>query len=444
MRSIKYGVMTSVFLACMSLFGGGFGLFEHSTKALGMGGAFVARADNATAIYFNPAGITQLEGLSWALTTSPIQPNVSLTDTGGNQYKVDSSLTVIPSLYLTYQLSDQFWLGVGSYVPFGLATKMEENWAGRYNSHNADASSLNLNLNLAYKVNDHLSLAFGLDAQMFDVTLEQKILPSAIVYSQREGIMAGLLAQGMDAVTAEYVFNTQFLAPSAELKDINQEISGDKTCLGYNLALHYKPNDFVSMGVSYRSSVDYDIDGKAKYRDVTQGFIFPFESIFYDAPGLAKIELPSFLYFGFAYFPNEKLCFEIDAWQSGWSTYDVLDVFIENGLQSVQTIKNWDDVWMFRAGCEYVINDSWYATLGYLYDESPIPDEHMDFTLPASDRDVYSFGIGFTKGNYCFEASYGYLKLQDRHVEARPSEFILEMDIEGDVNLYSIGVTYKK
>jgi len=435
--------LSSVLLMGISLFASGFALFEHSTKGMGMGGAFVARADDATAVYYNPAGITQLEKFNWSVGVTPIQPVVNVSDMSGNAWDADDSLVLVPSAHITYQMTDKLWLGAGIFAPFGLATTFDENWAGRYNSHNAEVEGLNLNVNLAYKVNDKLSVAVGIDSLMFDVLLEQKILPSAVVYSQRDAIVAGIVATGLDPYTADLVFNTQFLAPSANLADINQEVSGNQTKVGFNLAVHFQPNDKVKMGISYRSGFKYDIAGEAKYRDVTPGFILPMESIFFDAPGNAKIELPEFLYFGLAYAINEKFDFEVDLWQTAWSSYDKIDLTVENGVGHAISEKDWSDVWALRMGTEYRFSKSCYGVMGYVYDESPIPDELIDYTLPSNDRQVLSFGVGYKKGNYSFDASYGYLVAKDRHITARPMDFIFESDIDATAHLFSIGMTYK-
>jgi len=437
-------IAAAVFLLCGQVLASGFALFEHSTRGMGRGGAMVAQADDASAVYYNPAGITQLEGLHWDVGVTPITPIVNVSDMNGNVYDADDDPVMVPHVHVTYQINDKFFLGAGVFAPFGLATTFDENWAGRYNNYNGEVSGINFNINLAYKVNDQLSLAFGVSAQYFDVTLEQKILPSAVIYSQRDAIVADLEASGLDPYTADLIYNTQILAPSAELADIDQSITGDKTELTYNFGLRYELNDMISFGVSYRSNAKYKIDGQAKYQDVTQGFAFPFEAVFYDAPGLAVIELPDFLYFGMAIQPNDQWTFEIDAWQTGWSTYSDIDLTLENGLGHQVSEKGWDDVWALRMGAEYQINDKMYANMGYVYDDSPIPEGKVDYTLPSNDRQVLSFGYGMKVGKFTLDASYAYLKVTDRHVAARPQDFIFESDLEGIVHLFSVGLTYKR
>ena len=442
-RQVLFSV--AVLLLSSSSFASGFALFEHSARGMGRAGAMVGQADDASAVYFNPAGITQLEGLHWDIGVTPILPLVNVSDTYGNVYDVDDSLTNVPHAYLTYQFNDKFWLGAGFFAPFGLATKFDENWAGRYSNHNAEVTGLNFNLNMAYKVNEKLSLAIGVDAQFFDVTLEQKILPSAVVYSNQDAIVSGIMqSQGLDPYTAGLVYNTQFLEPSTHLADIDQSISGNQTKMGYNLAAHYKASEKISLGFSYRSSIEYDIKGKATYKDVTSGFIFPFESVFFNADGVAVLELPSFMYFGFAYQANEKTVLEVDAWQTGWSSYDTLDLTLNNGVGHVVSQKKWDDVWAYRFGAEHQFNERYSGTLGYVYDFSPIPDEFIDYTLPSNDRQVFSVGCSAQMGKFRLDASYGYLTVKGRHIAARPQDFIFESDIDGTVHLYNVGISYKR
>jgi len=424
--------------------GSGFALFEHSARGMGRGGAMVGEANDPSAVYYNPAGITQLEGFHFDFGVSPIHPIVSVSDRFGNTYDVDDSLTTVPHLHMTYQVNDRLWLGGGVFAPFGLATKFDENWAGRYNNTNAEVAGINFNFNVGYKVTDALSLAVGVSLQYFDVTLEQKILPSAVILGNRDAIVGNIVqSMGLDPYTADLVYNTQFLEPSTHLNDIGQSIEGDKTETGWNVALHYKPNDKVSFGFSYRSAVEYEIDGDATYSDVTPGFIFPFESVFFNADGVAKLELPSFMYFGVAFYPSDRLTLEVDAWETGWSSYDVLDLQLNNGVGHVLSQKNWDDSWALRLGGEYDINETNTLVFGYVYDDSPIPDDHIDYLLPSNDRQVWSLGYMLEFGKWRLDASYGYLAVKDRQIAARPEDFVFDSDVEGTVHLYSVGLSYR-
>ena len=121
-----------------------------------------------------------------------------------------------PYGYLTRQLSDRLWFGVGMFARFGLGTEYAENWPGRYNSYNAVVKGVEINPNLAWKFNDCFSIAGGLSVMRLDVKLEQKIP----------------------------IFN------------VDSSLKGHSYGLGFNLAAHYKPRDWVSFGFLYRSKVN--------------------------------------------------------------------------------------------------------------------------------------------------------------------------------------------
>ena len=124
-------------LAPTSSFGAGFALFEHGSRAVGLGGAFGATADDPTAIYFNPAGIAFLQGTQFALGTELITESDTFTGANpypGQGYSVDmkKQIFALPELYLTGELTPDLHWGIGAYAPFGLGTWWPDEYAGKY------------------------------------------------------------------------------------------------------------------------------------------------------------------------------------------------------------------------------------------------------------------------------------------------------------------------
>ncbi|WP_052297433.1 OmpP1/FadL family transporter [Flexistipes sinusarabici] len=157
------------------VFANGFQINEQGSKALGMGGAFVAQANDPSALYFNPAGITQLERAHLSLGVSPITPRASFeSDVTGKTTDADVNTFFIPNFYYTMKNTEKISTGLAVFSNYGLATEWPENWEGRYvtGGTKAEIITMTINPNIAYKINDKISVAAGVDIQNMDITLK--------------------------------------------------------------------------------------------------------------------------------------------------------------------------------------------------------------------------------------------------------------------------------
>ena len=132
----------------------GFALYEWSARGNALGGAMIAKADDASAIAWNPAGITQLEGTQTLAGVSLIAPSNDMTTSYNGidtKESTNKKVFVPPHAYITHQVNDSLWLGVGTFTRFGLGTSFDQNWSGRYSSYDTELNSFSVNPNLAYK-----------------------------------------------------------------------------------------------------------------------------------------------------------------------------------------------------------------------------------------------------------------------------------------------------
>ena len=148
-----------LFLTSSSLFGAGFALYDFSARGNALGGAMVGRADDPSAIAFNPAGITQIPGSAFMTGLGFLLPSGTAVATGTAMSVDQNDRTfILPNMYYTKQMNEKLWLGVGVMTRFGLGTEFPHDWFGRYNSYRAMLESVSINPNIAWKVNDALSL----------------------------------------------------------------------------------------------------------------------------------------------------------------------------------------------------------------------------------------------------------------------------------------------
>lgn len=395
----------------------GFGIYEWSARGNALGGAMVGRADDPSALASNPAGITQLEGVQVMAGVTAIQP-VMEVNAGGNWASTDNdALYLPPHFFATWQTGDRYTIGLGAFTRFGLGTKFDETWAGRYNSYDAEVQSLTINPNVAVKVTDKLSAAIGVDVTWLD-------------FAQKRKFMAPGVLNGDAALQA------------------------DGTGFGFDMALHYKPCSYAKLGVVYRSPVEVKLTGDANFSDVTNATL-PTSGLFNDTSASGKITLPDSLAFGVAIYPMDKLSVEVGAVYTWWSKYDKLAIEYGDNPQvagfapgTITTKKNWDDVWRFNLGAEYALYDFLDLRAGYVYDQSPVPDDTIDYMLPTNDRHLFNLGLGFHQNNWTVDVAYTYLMILDRDIDARPNTNGTPNILAGETNnadaqMVALSVGYK-
>lgn len=411
--------LAGVFLAVNMARGAGFALYEGSARGNALGGTLVGRADDPSALFYNPAGITQLPQLQVVAGATAIVPKADVVTTDGGaetRSETKTNCFVPPHLYSTYQYSDSVWFGVSVFSRFGLGTEFDADWPGRYNSYNAAIETLTVNPNVAFKVNEKLSLAGGVSWMWFDLTLEQKIDFGSLVGS-----------------------------PNA--LDVDQSLTGDSSGYGFNLALHYKALDRMALGVSYVSQTKQEVKGEA---DFSKPAGVP-ATVFNDTKASGKITLPDILSLGAVFYPVDRLSIEVDSVWTRWSTYDELTIHysdsildpISPGVRSSTKDKKWNDVWRLQVGAEYKALDWLDLRLGYVYDDSPIPRETADYLVPANDRHLYNLGCGLHWGQWTADLSYTYLDIESRSVSARPEDGVLDSRFkDSDAHLIGSSVSY--
>lgn len=401
------------------VWGAGFALYEGSARGNALGG-LTGQADDAAAIFYNPAGITQLEGSHLMGGVTLIYPYADLTTSSiyDPSVRADASyednVFTPPHIYYTRQLNDKWWLGLGFYTRYGLGSEFDDDWDGRYSSTNADIATLNLNPNVAFKVNDRVSLAFGLNATWIDVVLEQ-------------------------AIDSQRFMGRPFNDPRTNTFDARQTIEGDNWGFGFNLAAHFKPTDKWSVGITYNSEIEQHITGGTAKYERPAGLV-P-DTWFIDTNVDADpIDLPESVYFGAAYKHSDKLGIGFGVIYTGWSSLENLTFNYDQpivvvpafnlALDQVSRELNWKDVFRYNVGFEHQLSENLKFMWGFVYDESPVPDETISYLLPANDRTLLNLGFGTKLGNWYLEGSYTYLRIDDRKFgERQLEEGVLDTEV---------------
>lgn len=379
--------------------GSGFALYEGSARGNALGGALTARDPDPSAIYYNPAAITDLEGANLEVGATVIRPTVTvetLTPSGAVSTESERNHWIPPHAYGVYQFNDRVWGGFGVYSRFGLGSEFDSDWPGRFNNYKANIRTLTFNPNVALKLDDRFSLAAGVSAMWFDLDLRRKL---------------SILGSELDF-----------------------KMTGDSWGYGYNVGARYKLSDRVALGVAYQSTVMQEVEGDV---DIGLG----------NSSASGDIKLPDMLFMGIAVKPVDKVSVEVGAVYTRWSTYDELLVNIDDptllGRTKLRSVKKWDNVWRYQAGVEYELINDLTLRAGYIYDQTPDPDATADYLVPANDRHLGSIGMGYNWRSWQFDVSYTYLYIMDRDVRARPLEGVYDSKFK-DGHSHLVGVSVSK
>jgi long-chain fatty acid transport protein len=424
------GIFLLVFLSA-EVFGAGFHIHEQGAKAMGMGNAFVAQADDPSALFFNPAGIAFQEGtqISLGVTTifvpetefkgstklgnSSASPLLGVEVTGVDE-KARKDVFFPPNFYFTHSMENRpisFGIGFNSIYP--LAKRWKSTSPFRDEVREIAIKPFNIQPTVAYRIDKwNLALAFGVDYTYAQVWLEKS--PYA------DNFALGLPVPPGTAAT--------------NLGDLEIDGSGDGW--GFNFGILWKPIKQVSLGLAYRSEIELDIDGDADFLSFVGP---PFNSFSGDVS--TEITLPDTWSFGIAYMPTERLTLEFDVDRFGWSSYDELAIDFDSSasLPDSTADKDWDDCWAFRFGAQYGITENFDIRAGYAYDNTPQPSDTVGPELPDADRHNYTIGFGYRVGKATIDVAYMYVDFKDRKVD----NSIQTGTYKSDAHLIGANLAYK-
>ena len=379
----RFAFVVATFIAATAiLLAGGYQIGEHGARSMGMGGAFVAQARDASAIYFNPAGLTFLKGINVMVGTTLIAPSTEFTGPTPltTKTKMESQVFYPSNAYVTYSMDNGLSLGVGFFNPFGLGTEwkaLPTGFPGITFAMKSDLATYYFNPTVAYKLSDQFSIGAGFSYILGSLQIE---MPSG-----------------------------------------TQTVKSDKATgngIGFNFGLQYKPMPELTIGASYRSETKIDFEGDATVSGLPSPPL-PFTS----ASGTAKatMPMPSTIMAGVAYDFSPDLTVEADFQYMGWKAYDKLAASVTLpvvGTMALDQTEDWKNSFLLRFGGEYRM-DKLALRAGFIYDSTPQPDKAVSPQLPDANRLEFTAGFGYAINEMIsVDAAYQFVKSSDRTVTA--------------------------
>jgi|APTNR8051073442_1049403.scaffolds.fasta_scaffold00566_28 long-chain fatty acid transport protein len=356
----------------------GFFLSQQSVQGIGRafaGGAAVA--SDASTIFANPAGMTELERAEISLGISVLAP-VTDFDNRGSTAATPGTLNqpvaysgagggnpftpaALPNFYAAVPLKDRrVWVGLGVTMPFGLRTEYPDDWFGRYDSIDSQLTTVDIQPSLAVRLTEWLSIGGGVDIQY-----AQARLTSAIP----DPVAAG----GPTAAT-----------------DGRNRLKGDDWSLGGNIGVLVKPWPSTRIGVHYRSGINHSLDGSNR----VSGLTGPLAGANGSVDGKADLRLPDIVSVAIAQTVAGDWTLLAEGQWFNWSRFNEVRVERDDGQPDMITLQNYKDSYALATGVEYAPGDRWRWRLGFRYETAATRDRTRTTSVP--DADNYSVGLGAT------------------------------------------------
>ncbi len=389
----------------------GFQLFgEQSASGLGNAGAgSAAVAENAGTIFYNPAGMTELQAREISGGLSVVKTNfefnndgssagaLAATGDGGN----GGAWGFVPNAYMSMALTRDIYVGLGIGAPFGLKTEYDDPWVGAAHSTSFDIKTININPSIAWRANDWVSLGFGLNWQKID---------------------------------AEYVRTVAVTNAGFTASEVKLELSDD--AWGWNAGALFKLSPATKLGVSYRSAIKYKTDGDIKLSSdgsaAGNATVAALRAAGGASDAKATVKLPDMFIVSLSHSLNSQWELLGDVSWTGWSSIPKLDIYRTSGVQNgaiAQTLDtDFRDTWRVALGANYKISDAVKLRMGVAYDQTPVKDaEHRLTSLPDNNRTWFSLGAQWKPAkNLTLDVGGAYLYLKDADINNNQSVTVVD------------------
>lgn len=363
----------------------GFALQDWSARGAALAGGIVARGGDAASVSYNPAAITELEGTQIMMGGEYIHPMNTVVGTGGQSKHSETKQYFAPHGYITHKVNDAISVGFGAFSRFGLGNDYGSSFFVPNSVYDVELITFTVSPVVAWRVNDNLSLGFGLELAYGDVDFNQKV----------------------NKKLAGNPFDTTL------------GMTGDAWSPAFNLSVHYRFNDQWKAGFVYRSHNDFDFDGELS----TAYPVFAGQKF----SGSAMLYTPDSYTLAVAYYPMPELSFEAQVQYNTWSRYSNLTINVPSsplpGMNKIEQKKDWRDTWFFSLSAEYQALDWLTLRGGVSYETSPVKEAYADFIAPAHGRWKYGAGLGFQYDNWTLDVAYVYhdiLELRYNHSAYAP------------------------
>lgn len=379
-------------LGASSALGSGFQLQEQNASGLGLAYSGMAAAvQDASTVFWNPAGQALLPGFQGAVSLNYIDPSIKYRDgpspppavsnvnpRAGNDGDAGENAWV-PALYASWMINPQWSIGLGVNAPFGLETQWESPWQGQFHALQSEIKTLNINPTVAFKVNNAIQLGAGVGYQQIKATLTQAANAAGTVIGQ---------------------------------------VQGDDWAWGWNVGALFALGPDTRIGLTYRSSMHYKIDADLTFSSPALAALQGTVS--------ADIELPNTFSAAVSHQLNPKIRLLADWTWTGWDSIQSLNIVRTSGPGAGTLVSstplNFKNSWRVGGGIEYEVSQPVLLRAGLAYDTSPVQDQFRTPRLPDNDRTWLSVGARIKPSpSWWLDIGYTYIWVHDAPSQLTPN-----------------------
>ena len=476
----------------------GYKLNEQS--AAGAGTAYAGRAavvQDASIVFYNPAGMVKLERAEFTVGASYLKPSGSFspesyTNGAGKTYTAEDmgpysdggdflSSATVPFGYFAMPINDKFAAGFGIFVPFATNTDYESDFIGGAFADQTKLTSVEFQPALAYRVNDQFSVGFGLDITYMKGLLSKQV--DTVPYNE-------LLKYSFEQTDPRFGKEPVDVSGSGKSYadyagfDNHYEVEGDDWQVGYNLSLMWDINSDITLGVTYRSEMEFKLKGDSEFKQdqgvvaltqartdiapagVTAGdyIIAPVDGATGSVPKQGSevpITTPQSLTVSYAHRLTTKLQLVAGLTWTQWSVFKDFDVIsTESAPGMIETLgglgegyighieENWNDTTAVAIGANYQLNDDWLLRAGYANDQSPVSNTYRTARVPDNDRQWLSTGVNYRiDQDLAVDFAFSYLFFEDtevneynRGLDGNPKDMT---NLKGKYSMDAMGISFQ-
>lgn len=392
-RWFSAGVIGLAFIAhAGAVQASGYALREQS--ALGQGSSFAgvpARGDDPSMLFFNPASMAWLPGIQTTIVGSLIMPHAELDSGSARRAAALGGSTItgslggdaasdalIPATYASIALGADWHIGLAITAPFGLVTKYESDFIGRYHGLTSELRTINITPSVAWRPTETLAIGLGLQIQHADARISNAVDFGAVLAGRGARVAPGSL-------------------------DGRSTLSGDDLAFGWQFGVQWRPLPGTALGFAFRSAIHHELEGDVRF----EGVPAPLAATFRDGGGRVKLTTPESASLGLTQAITPALTLLATAEWTNWSRFRTLVATFDTGLPPSVTDERWRDTVFLALGGEYRVSESVTLRTGVAWDQSPVRTEFRTPRIPDSNRYWLSAGLTWeVMPNIAFTAGY--------------------------------------
>ena len=377
----------------VSSFALGLRVFDQDAFATARGDAFVATADNPSAVYYNPAGITQLKGHNVRGAVNALSVDASFNSRSSRDVDTDDEFVPRPGFFYTYSPEKlPLSFGVGYFMPFGLKLDWPKDGPFRTTTIHGELLDHTLSGVMAWKITDTLSIAAG----------------PAVSYVTTD------LRRGIDPTSASDEF----------------KFTGDDFAVGMTAGLLWQPTVRHSFGISYRSPVQLHLEGDGEF----DGIPIPKQD------ARVTLPLPQVIVVGYSFRPTPKWNLEVNV---DWTDWERVNTPILQQDPAVPLPLQWENSFGLEFGVTRYFENGLHVSGGYVFLEDSTPEKTFNPLVPDQDMHVFSAGVGGKVQRWSWDLTYQFTHGAGREVDSSVYGPSVSGDYSFTAHAFSLSLGYK-